>query len=61
MYETAVFGYIVAILMAAATVATAFTNTVTGHFDIGAQVAVIGTVVVVVLWSMSNWIKKENV
>jgi hypothetical protein len=59
--ETAVFGYVIAICVAVATVVFGFTSVFEGHVDQAFYGTGIGAAGVILLWTMSNWIAKENV
>lgn len=49
-----------AVLVAIATVIFAFTQLVHGHADNAGLGIIVGAVAGIFLWTMSNWVAKEN-
>jgi hypothetical protein len=60
MRETAVFSYIMAVFAGVATVAFGFTSLVQEHVENAGLGLIVGAASMGLLWSMGNWIDKNN-
>jgi hypothetical protein len=58
--ETAVFSYVMAVFVGAATVVFGFISLVLGHADNAGLGLIVGGAMLVLLWAMGNWIIKND-